>query len=127
MIYRVSLVKFQFKANLIYIKIAVFRHLFTIKGYTICVYVINKISFCFLFVLGCCEMVLRFLLSKLVNNPKVIEKLSESYPIRRAAQLTAYALQRFKAGGFNQLEFGRFLGTVRKELEQGFKNIKEKK
>ncbi|RXG56847.1 hypothetical protein Avbf_13846 [Armadillidium vulgare] len=72
-------------------------------------------------------MVLRFLLSRLINNPRVVEKLSELYPIRRAAQLTAYALQRFRAGGFNQLDVGRFLGSVRKELEQGFKSIKEKK
>ncbi|OCT78562.1 protein NCBP2AS2-like [Xenopus laevis] len=37
-------------------------------------------------------MVLRRLLFTLLNNPRLIEKLSESRPIRRAAQITAFAV-----------------------------------
>jgi hypothetical protein len=42
-------------------------------------------------------MVFRFLLRYLANNPKFIDKLSESYPMRRAAQLTVYLFQRSKS------------------------------
>ncbi|XP_053314435.1 protein NCBP2AS2 [Spea bombifrons] len=44
-------------------------------------------------------MVLRRLLFNLLNNPQVIEKLSESRPIRRAAQLTAYAVMKAQLSG----------------------------
>ncbi|XP_033618588.1 protein NCBP2AS2 [Fukomys damarensis] len=37
-------------------------------------------------------MVLRRLLAALLHNPQLVERLSESRPIRRAAQLTAFAL-----------------------------------
>ncbi|XP_048202839.1 protein NCBP2AS2 [Perognathus longimembris pacificus] len=37
-------------------------------------------------------MVLRQLLAALLHNPQLVERLSESRPIRRAAQLTAFAL-----------------------------------
>ncbi|XP_075794460.1 protein NCBP2AS2 [Pelodiscus sinensis] len=39
-------------------------------------------------------MVLRRLLFTLLNNPRLIERLSESRPMRAAAQLTAAALTR---------------------------------
>jgi len=42
-------------------------------------------------------MVLRFLLRYLVNNEKLIDRIAESYPIRRAAQLTIYMFHRSKA------------------------------
>ncbi|XP_051874687.1 protein NCBP2AS2 [Pristis pectinata] len=44
-------------------------------------------------------MVLRRLLLTLVNNAQLVEKLSESRPIRRAAQITAYAITRLQLGG----------------------------
>lgn len=44
-------------------------------------------------------MVLRRLLFTLLNNPRLIEKLSESRPIRVAAQVTASALTRAQLGG----------------------------
>ncbi|MCL4139838.1 UNVERIFIED_CONTAM: hypothetical protein GTU68_057827 [Idotea baltica] len=72
-------------------------------------------------------MVLRFLLSKLLNSTQVVEKLAESYPIRRAAQLTAYAIQRLKVAGSSPFEFGRFLGNFKKELAEGFKSGKDGK
>lgn len=37
-------------------------------------------------------MVLRRLLALLLHSPQLVERLSESRPIRRAAQLTAFAL-----------------------------------
>ncbi|XP_069476333.1 protein NCBP2AS2 [Ambystoma mexicanum] len=44
-------------------------------------------------------MVLRRLLFTLFNSPQLIEKLSESRPIRRAAQLTAFALTQAQLKG----------------------------
>ncbi|XP_075858827.1 protein NCBP2AS2 [Microcebus murinus] len=37
-------------------------------------------------------MVVRRLLAALLHSPQLVERLSESWPIRRAAQLTAFAL-----------------------------------
>ncbi|KAM3619360.1 uncharacterized protein V6R79_006870 [Siganus canaliculatus] len=39
------------------------------------------------------------LLFNLINNPRVVEKLAESRPIRRAAQLTAYAITKAQIAG----------------------------
>ncbi|XP_067898546.1 protein NCBP2AS2 [Heterodontus francisci] len=44
-------------------------------------------------------MVLQKLLLNLLNNSRLIEKLSETRPIRRAAQITAYAIMRLQLGG----------------------------
>ncbi|KAE8603724.1 hypothetical protein XENTR_v10014447 [Xenopus tropicalis] len=44
-------------------------------------------------------MVLRRLLFTLLNNPQLIEKLSESRPIRRAAQITAFAVTKAQLSG----------------------------
>ena len=65
-------------------------------------------------------MVLKYLLLKLLNSPEVIQKLSESYPIRRAAQLTAAGFQKFKASGVDpsNLNLQRFLGNLRKAIEE---------
>ncbi|CAH1776178.1 unnamed protein product [Owenia fusiformis] len=41
----------------------------------------------------------RSLMRYLVNNEQLIQKLAESYPIRRAAQLTAYFYHRSKSIG----------------------------
>ncbi|XP_020507209.1 protein NCBP2AS2 [Labrus bergylta] len=43
-------------------------------------------------------MIFRFLFN-LINNPQVIEKLAESRPIRRAAQITAYAITKAQIAG----------------------------
>lgn len=42
-------------------------------------------------------MVLRYILRYLANNEQLINRIAESYPIRRAAQLTIYLFQRSKA------------------------------
>lgn len=39
------------------------------------------------------------LLASLVNNLHVVEKLAESRPIRRAAQITAYAITKARIAG----------------------------
>ncbi|XP_078266424.1 protein NCBP2AS2-like [Rhinoraja longicauda] len=44
-------------------------------------------------------MVLRRLLLTLVHNAQLVEKLSETRTIRKAAQLTAYAITRLQLGG----------------------------
>lgn len=44
-------------------------------------------------------MVFRRLLAALLNNPHLVERLSESRPIRRAAQLTAFTLLKLQLRG----------------------------
>ncbi|XP_052466262.1 protein NCBP2AS2 [Carassius gibelio] len=44
-------------------------------------------------------MVLRRLFYALINNAQVVEKLSESRPIRRAAQITAFAITKAQIVG----------------------------
>lgn len=76
-------------------------------------------------------MVLKYLLSRFLNNPQVIEKLAESYPIRRAAQITAYALQRGKAAASEALDseaskrIEQFRRDFSQEVKEGFKKIEE--
>lgn len=76
-------------------------------------------------------MVLRYLLHKLINNPQVIEKLAESYPIRRAAQITAYALQQGKEAIKEAAEseatkrVNRFREDFSQEVKEGFKKVEE--
>lgn len=61
--------------------------------------------------------IIRILFS-LLNNPRVIEKLAESRIIRRAAQITAYALTKAQIAGRDASE--RFLNssTVRQVREE---------
>ncbi|XP_069831198.1 protein NCBP2AS2-like [Dendropsophus ebraccatus] len=62
-----------------------------VAGVTSCVYVLQ--------VTRPPKMVLRRLLFSLLNNPQLIEKLSESRPIRRAAQITAFAITKAQLTG----------------------------
>jgi len=76
-------------------------------------------------------MVLRYLLNRILNNPYLIEKLAESYPIRRAAQITAYTIQRSKLAAAEALEseakkrIDRFSADFKQELKQGFEQIEQ--
>lgn len=76
-------------------------------------------------------MVLRYLLSRILNNPQIIDKLAESYPIRRAAQITAYALQRGKVAASEALDsetskrVQQFRQDFTQEVKEGFKKIEE--
>ncbi|KAH9492424.1 hypothetical protein Btru_051075 [Bulinus truncatus] len=49
-------------------------------------------------------MPLRNLLRYLLNNEQIIQKLADSYPIRRAAQLTAFIFQKGKEIGEERIE-----------------------
>lgn len=66
--------------------------------------------------------IIRILFS-LLNSPRVIDTLAESRVIRRAAQITAYALTRAQIAGRDASE--RFLGssgsggTVRRQVDHG--------
>ncbi|XP_067851233.1 protein NCBP2AS2 [Heptranchias perlo] len=65
-------------------------------------------------------MVLRRLLQTLLNNPRLIEKLSETRPIRRAAQITAYAIARLQLGGLeaaDRLSRSSTLRQIREHAE----------
>ncbi|KAM5292837.1 protein NCBP2AS2 [Ctenodactylus gundi] len=46
-------------------------------------------------------MVLRRLLAALLHSPQLVERLSESRPIRRAAQLTAFVLLQAQLRGLD--------------------------
>lgn len=96
-------------------------------------------------------MVFRRLLFNLLNNPQLIEKLSESRPIRRAAQITAFAITKAQLTGKdaaqrllrsdtvrqltneaaprNLEDMGRKMGRVKdtfvRELRTGMKQIKD--
>lgn len=69
------------------------------------------------------------------NSEKVIEKLAESYPMRRAAQLTAYLFFKGKALGQDTLKklqdsepvhgAKSFKKTFTDELKEGLKKLNE--
>ncbi|XP_023446761.2 protein NCBP2AS2 [Dasypus novemcinctus] len=83
-------------------------------------------------------MVLRRLLASLLNSSQLVERLSESRPIRRAAQLTAFTLlqaqlrgqdavrrlQGLTAGPANCLgrRAARFKDTFTQELRRGLRD-----
>lgn len=77
-------------------------------------------------------MVLRYFLSRILNNPQVIDRLSDWYPIRRAAKLTAYAIQRSKIAANEALESeagkkaSSFQSKFTAEFQEGFKEISKK-
>ncbi|KAM4628893.1 protein NCBP2AS2-like [Polymixia lowei] len=62
--------------------------------------------------------IIRMLFS-LLNNPRVIEKLAESRPIRRAAQITAYALTKAQIAGRDASERVLKSSTQRIPRDQG--------
>jgi N-formylglutamate amidohydrolase len=82
-------------------------------------------------------MPLRILFRYLVNNQQLIDKLAESYPMRRAAQLGAYLFFRGQAlrnetieklkesDAKNRLE--SFSKTFSDELREGFRRLKDQK
>lgn len=76
-------------------------------------------------------MVLRYLLIKLLNNPQIIDRLADSYPIRRAAQLTVFALNKGKAVAKEAIEAevtkraNNIQSTFRKEVKEGFEKISQ--
>lgn len=79
-------------------------------------------------------MVLRFLLRYFANNEQLVQRLSESYPVRRAAQLLVAAFLRSKnvaeQRGINDLspeKLRRFFQQFRTNLKEEIEDIKKKK
>ncbi|GCC32441.1 hypothetical protein chiPu_0010902 [Chiloscyllium punctatum] len=64
-------------------------------------------------------MVLRKLLQSVLNNARLIEKLSESMPMRRAAQITVYVIARLQLRGQNVAERLSQFNALRQLLEKG--------
>ncbi|PWA21181.1 hypothetical protein CCH79_00009489 [Gambusia affinis] len=65
------------------------------------------------------------MLAYLVNNLQVIEKLAESRPIRRAAQLTAYALTKAQIVGRDTSERVMRSQTLRQEASNRLRRVRE--
>lgn len=64
-------------------------------------------------------MVLRRILFNLLNNPQLIEKLSESRPIRRAAQITAFAITKAQLSGKDAAQRLMRSDTIRQLSQEG--------
>ncbi|XP_037503361.1 protein NCBP2AS2 homolog [Rhipicephalus sanguineus] len=63
-------------------------------------------------------MVLRLLLRYLLHNEQLIQRLADSYPFRRAAQLTAHVMLRGKALGQESLELMSTSNLLRTLIER---------
>ncbi|XP_014783189.1 protein NCBP2AS2 homolog isoform X1 [Octopus bimaculoides] len=83
-------------------------------------------------------MVLRIILRYLLHNEHLVQKLSESYPIRRSAQLVAYIFLRGKEKGLESIEklkdhdsvspkrLQSFKKTFQEKLQEGIREWKQK-
>ncbi|KAJ9595511.1 hypothetical protein L9F63_013276 [Diploptera punctata] len=74
------------------------------------------------------EMVFRYLFHRLINNPQLVNKLADSYPIRRAAQLVVYAYTVGFQGIVGKITPARLQSFTRKlqiELERAKKELEE--
>lgn len=69
-------------------------------------------------------MVLRILIRFLANNEKLVEKLAESRPIRRAAQLTVYMMNHSKSLKLssNPQEFRQQLMDILRRMSSNMKD-----
>ncbi|BFZ06425.1 hypothetical protein BsWGS_09464 [Bradybaena similaris] len=74
-------------------------------------------------------MPLRSLLRYLLNNEQLIQKIADSYPIRRAAQLTAYFIHKGKEIGEEKAEKFResdVVGRLQNEAVNSASKLQEK-
>lgn len=69
-------------------------------------------------------MVLRFLFHYLANNERVVSRLAESYPVRRAAQLVVYIFTIGQEAASNP-RLRSFAARLQAELQNARKEIKE--
>ena len=67
-----------------------------------------------------CEMILRYLFSALIKKSDAVEKLAESRPMRRAAQLTAYATIKAQLFGKDAVTKVLKSNTVRQIRQETF-------
>lgn len=77
-------------------------------------------------------MVFRFIIRYLANNEQLINRLAESYPIRRAAKLVVYFVNRTKGVVHSEIESGKLrdinlanMKNLASKLENYLKEIKE--
>ncbi|XP_055859311.1 protein NCBP2AS2 homolog [Episyrphus balteatus] len=77
-------------------------------------------------------MVLRILFRYLANNEQLIQKMSESYPMRRAAQLVVAMMIKTKSmaeqRGLSNMtpeKFREFFRTFNNNLKQEIEGVKE--
>uniref|UniRef100_A0A6M2E0W1 Uncharacterized protein n=1 Tax=Amblyomma tuberculatum TaxID=48802 RepID=A0A6M2E0W1_9ACAR len=63
-------------------------------------------------------MVLRVLLRYLLHNEQLIQRLADSYPFRRAAQITAHVMLRGKSLGQESLELMSTSNLLRALIER---------
>ncbi|XP_049735708.1 protein NCBP2AS2 isoform X2 [Loxodonta africana] len=69
------------------------------------------------------RMVFRRLLAALLHSSQLVERLSESWPIRRAAQLTAFALLQAQLRGKEAARrAARFRDAFKQELRRGLRD-----
>lgn len=78
-------------------------------------------------------MVFRFIFRYLSNNEKLIERLSESYPIRRAAQITVEFMNRGKqitetetVKNISKFDLKSFLQRFSKNVKEEIQDAKDK-
>lgn len=87
-------------------------------------------------------MVLRIILRYLAHNEQLVQKLSESYPIKRSAQLVAYVFLRSKEKGLENIEklqeseiarqfsvsrFQNFKNVFLAKIREGIREFQQKK
>lgn len=77
-------------------------------------------------------MVIRFLMRYLANNEQLVQKLAESYPIRRAAQMAAYMYFRGKniaqQQGLTEMtpeKFKSFVKLFKNNIREGIEDAKQ--
>ena len=71
------------------------------------------------------KMIFRFILNYLANNPQLINKLADSYPMRRVARWVVYAFHKGKAiaekRDFNESNIENSLKKLKEKLEKELK------
>ncbi|XP_017769573.1 PREDICTED: uncharacterized protein NCBP2-AS2 homolog [Nicrophorus vespilloides] len=84
-------------------------------------------------------MVLRLILRYLANNEQLVQKLSESYPIQRAARAVANVITKGKSVAEEQdlkkklnplqlfARLRRFTDNIKKEIEEAKEELNRKK
>lgn len=68
---------------------------------------------------------LQYLLSRVISNEQLVQKLSESYPIRRAAQMVVAAFLKSKNIA-DQSRFSSFAKRLHENMDKELKSVKDK-
>jgi mediator of RNA polymerase II transcription subunit 9 len=70
-------------------------------------------------------MVLRFLFRYLANNEQIVNRLAESYPVRRAAQLMVYLFTRGQQAASDPRLSAERLRSFRARLQAELQNARK--